>query len=66
MGTTGDAATPLESTRNMARALEDGRLVIVTGNQHTGYDINECSSSTVENYLIDPVKNAPADGTECP
>ena len=49
----------------MADALEDGRLVIVTGNQHTGYGVNACSSDTIEQYLIDPVKNAPADGTEC-
>lgn len=65
MGTTGDSATPLAGTRVMADALEDGRLVIVTGNQHTGYGVNACSSDTIEQYLIDPVKNAPADGTEC-
>ncbi len=66
MGTTGDSATPLSSTRNMANALEDGRLVVVTGNQHTGYTVNECSRETVEQYLIDPEQHAPADGTECP
>ena len=66
MGTTGDAATPLSSTRAMAAALEDGRLVIVTGNQHTGYGVNECADSTIEQYLIDPVGKAPVDGTECP
>ena len=66
MGTTGDSATPLSSTRNMAKALEDGRLVVVTGNQHTGYTVNECSRETVEQYLIDPEQHAPADGTECP
>jgi pimeloyl-ACP methyl ester carboxylesterase len=66
MGTTGDSATPLAGTRVMADSLEDGRLVIVTGNQHTGYGVNACSSDTVEQYLIDPVGHAPADGTECP
>jgi pimeloyl-ACP methyl ester carboxylesterase len=65
MGTTGDAATPLASTRNMAAALEDGRLVIVTGNQHTGYNLSRCSVSTVDQYLLDPVANAPEDGTTC-
>ncbi|HQZ35984.1 MAG TPA: alpha/beta hydrolase, partial [Ilumatobacteraceae bacterium] len=65
MGTTGDSATPLAGTRVMAKSLEDGRLVIVTGNQHTGYGVNACSSDTIEQYLIDPVKHAPADGTEC-
>ena len=66
MGTTGDSATPLAGTRVMADALEDGRLVVVTGNQHTGYGVNACSSDTIEQYLIDPEANAPTDGTECP
>jgi hypothetical protein len=66
MGTTGDSATPLAGTRVMADSLEDGRLVVVTGNQHTGYSVNACAATTVEQYLIDPVGHAPADGTECP
>lgn len=66
MGTTGDSATPLAGTRVMADSLDDGRLVVVTGNQHTGYGVNPCSSETIEQYLIDPEKNAPSDGAECP
>ena len=66
MGTTGDSATPLAGTRVMADSLDDGRLVVVTGNQHTGYGVNACSSDTIEQYLIDPAKNAPTDGAECP
>ncbi len=54
VGTTGDAATPLESTRNMARALEDGHLVIVDADQHTGYGVNGCVNDAVDNYLVDP------------
>jgi pimeloyl-ACP methyl ester carboxylesterase len=65
MGTTGDPATPLDSTRAMAASLDDGRLVIVNANQHTGYAANECSIDVVDNYLIDPVADAPADGTRC-
>ncbi|CAN5660094.1 alpha/beta hydrolase [soil metagenome] len=65
MGTTGDPATPLQSTRNMAKALEDGRLVIVTADQHTGYGVNQCSYDVIDNYLIDPVANAPVDGFTC-
>jgi len=65
MGTTGDSATPLAGTKRMADTLQDGRLVIVTGDQHTGYDVNNCSRSAVDEYLIDPVGHAPADGTEC-
>lgn len=65
MGTTGDPATPLESSRNMAKALEDGRFVIVRGDQHTGYDVNECSRSTIDQYLLDPVDSAPANDKVC-
>ncbi|MDP2292649.1 MAG: alpha/beta fold hydrolase [Actinomycetota bacterium] len=65
MGTTGDSATPLAGTRVMADTLEDGRLVVVTADQHTGYSVNACSAETIERYLIDPVGAAPVDGTEC-
>jgi pimeloyl-ACP methyl ester carboxylesterase len=65
MGTTGDPATPLDSTRKMASALEDGRLVVVEGNQHTGYGLNSCSSAAVNDYLIDPVGHLPADALRC-
>ncbi|MEQ1698569.1 MAG: alpha/beta hydrolase [Ilumatobacteraceae bacterium] len=54
VGTTGDAATPLESTRNMAKALEDGHLVIVDADQHTGYGVNSCVNDVVDSYLVDP------------
>lgn len=65
MGTTGDPATPLAGTRLMAEAVEDGRLVIVHAEGHTGYAVGECSGDVVDGYLIDPVNDAPADGTEC-
>ena len=54
VGTTGDPATPLESTRNMAMALQDGHLVVVTADQHTGYGVNTCVNDAVDSYLIDP------------
>ena len=53
IGTTGDPATPLDSTRAMAAALEDGRLVVVTADQHTGYGVNDCVDDVVHDYLID-------------
>ena len=53
IGTTGDPATPLASTRAMADALEDGRLVVVTANEHTGYGQNQCVIDVVNTYLID-------------
>lgn len=65
VGTTGDAATPLEGSRTMAHTLEDGVLLVVVADQHTGYDANQCSRSTIEQYLIDPVKNVPDDETTC-
>ena len=52
IGTTGDAATPLQSSRNMARALEDGRLIVVTENRHTGYGANACVTDAVNKYVV--------------
>ena len=52
IGTTGDPATPLDSTRKMAAALEQGILLIVEANQHTGYGANECINTAVDSYLI--------------
>ncbi len=52
IGTTGDAATPLQSSRNMAATLEDGRLVVVTDDRHTGYGANQCVVDAVNDYLI--------------
>lgn len=52
IGVTGDAATPLASTRNMAAALEDGRLIVVEANRHTGYGINACVTNATDDYLI--------------
>ena len=53
IGTTGDAATPLESTRNMVKALEDGRLIVADAEQHTGYNTSLCVNDAVDSYLID-------------
>ncbi|MFZ9232160.1 MAG: alpha/beta hydrolase [Ilumatobacteraceae bacterium] len=63
IGTTGDAATPLEGTRNMARVLEDGRLIVVTAENHTGYTSDTCAQNLVDTYLIDLV--APDEETNC-
>jgi len=63
VGTTGDPSTPLDSSRNMAAALEDGRLVVVEANQHTGYNANACIDDTIHDYLIQLV--APPSETRC-
>ncbi len=63
VGTTGDPATPLASTRVMADTLEDGRLVVVTADQHTGYGVNDCGDDVIHRYLID--LEVPAEETSC-
>ena len=63
VGTTGDPATPLASTRKMAAALEQGILLIVEANQHTGYGANECINTAVDSYLID--LTVPVNETTC-
>jgi hypothetical protein len=63
IGTTGDAATPLESTRNMALGLEQGILIVVEANQHTGYGANSCVVKAVDEYLIKLI--VPANETNC-
>ena len=63
IGTTGDPATPLESSRAMADTLEDGRFVIVDANEHTGYRGDDCVRGIVHDYLLTLVP--PDDGTTC-
>jgi pimeloyl-ACP methyl ester carboxylesterase len=63
VGTTGDPATPLASSQNMANDLEHGVLLTVVADQHTGYGVNQCSYDNVDHYLID-IK-IPATGTRC-
>ena len=63
VGTTGDPATPLDSTRKMALGLEKGILIVVDANQHTGYGANNCVVKAVDDYLIKLV--VPANETTC-
>jgi hypothetical protein len=63
IGTTGDAATPLSSSRNMAKALENGILIVVEADQHTGYGANSCVVDAVDRYLID--LEIPKNETRC-
>jgi pimeloyl-ACP methyl ester carboxylesterase len=63
IGTTGDPSTPFDSTRAMADKLDDGRLVVVTADQHTGYGVNDCIVDVVNKYFVD--LEAPADETTC-
>jgi pimeloyl-ACP methyl ester carboxylesterase len=63
IGTTGDPATPLAGTEVMAKTLQDGRLVIVTADKHTGYGENDCVDNAVGDYLID--LKVPPKQTQC-
>lgn len=63
VGTTGDPATPIESSRAMAEALDEGVFVEVDADQHTGYGVNDCIDSVIEEYLVD-LTVPPAD-TKC-
>jgi len=64
VGTTGDPITPLELSRQLAEEeLEDGHLVTVEAERHTGYGVNRCSVDVVDAYLIDLV--VPDDGVVC-
>ena len=63
VGTTGDPATQLSSTRAMVDTLEDGRLVVVDADQHTGYRVNDCVDNAVHRYLID--LEVPPEETDC-
>lgn len=53
VGTTGDPITPLESTKRLAAELEQGVLVTVVGDRHTGYKLNGCVVKAVDDYLVD-------------
>lgn len=63
VGTTGDPATPLSSTEAMADALEDGVLLVVVADQHTGYGYNQCSYDVIDGYLVE--LSVPTDGMRC-
>ena len=52
VGSTGDAATPLEGTRNMVTALGRARLVISPLEQHTTYGSDLCVTKIVDDYLL--------------
>jgi pimeloyl-ACP methyl ester carboxylesterase len=63
-GATGDAATPVTSSRNMARALEDGRLIVIDAQQHTCYGADRCGDELIESYLLE--LEVPPEVTLCP
>jgi hypothetical protein len=63
VGTTGDPVTPVESSRLLADALEQGVLLTVEADHHTGYGENACSVRLVDRYLVDLA--VPPEGEVC-
>ena len=63
VGTTGDAITPAREHQRLAEALEEGVLVTVDAEQHTGYGVNDCVTDAVDDYLVD--LTVPAAGLVC-
>jgi pimeloyl-ACP methyl ester carboxylesterase len=63
VGTTGDPITPLESSRRLAESLEEGVLVTVNADRHTGYGENDCINSAVDDFLV--TLTVPAAGLVC-
>ena len=47
----------------MAKGLEQGILIVVDANQHTGYGANNCVVKAVDDYLIKLI--VPANETTC-
>jgi pimeloyl-ACP methyl ester carboxylesterase len=64
VGTTGDPATPYESTMKLANMLGVGQVVTWEGEGHTAYPETSCIRRAVDNYLID--LTIPAKDLRCP
>ncbi len=64
LGATGDPTTPIDSTRAMAGALADSRLVELDSNNHGTYFTSWCVRRIVADYFVKGI--VPEDGTFCP
>ena len=63
VGTTGDPATPYESTQRWADMLGVGVVVTYDGEGHTAYPESDCVAGNVNAYLVD--LDVPEDGITC-
>jgi pimeloyl-ACP methyl ester carboxylesterase len=63
VGTTGDPATPYESSVKLAERLPKGRLITYDGEGHTAYGTSSCVTEAADAYLID--LKLPAEGKVC-
>jgi pimeloyl-ACP methyl ester carboxylesterase len=64
VGTTGDPATPYESTMKLADMLGVGQVLTWEGEGHTAYPTTTCIRKAVDSYLID--LRVPEKGQRCP
>lgn len=65
IGTTGDPATPYQSSVNLAEQLDNGSLITWEGEGHTAYgSAGSCVDDAVDNYFING--EVPEDGLTCP
>ncbi len=62
--TTGEPATPYESTMKLADMLGVGQVLTWEGSKHTAYPDTPCIQKAVDNYLID--LTLPEKGLRCP
>jgi pimeloyl-ACP methyl ester carboxylesterase len=62
-GTTGNASTPVEGTRAMSEALEDGRMIVVDAVGSGCWGASECADQLMTDYLVD-LEVPPAE-TDC-
>ena len=53
IGSTGDPATPLQWSKNLAAQLESGTLITRQGEGHTGYFFSNCVRKAADAYLLD-------------
>ena len=64
LGTTGDPATPYESSVRLAESLESGALLTFRGDGHTAYQQGStCIDEHVDTYFL--TGETPPAGTEC-
>ncbi|MFG1792104.1 alpha/beta hydrolase [Nocardia sp. NPDC049149] len=63
VGTTGDPDTPYQDAVALTRMLQNGRLLTVDGEGHSGFGHSQCARDTETAYLIDV--SAPQSGTTC-
>ena len=63
IGTTGDAATPLENAVAVAEQLASGHLLTHVGEGHAAYGTSACVADVVNGFLVHG--RVPAEGARC-